>query len=68
MSGQAGCAFRKGLLLSRVSHPNPIYDLGATANGTSSPGLNKTKSRRMITGCGEEFRQNQKFCRKLLDL
>jgi hypothetical protein len=36
-----------------VSHPNPIYDLGAILNGASNTVLNKIKSRQMkIAGGG----------------
>ena len=43
----------KGVTPNRVSHPNPIYDLGAIQRRTSSPALNKIKSRRMkIAGGG----------------
>ena len=42
----------KGVTPNRVSHPNPIYDLGAIQNGTSNSVLNKIKSRRMIIAGG----------------
>jgi hypothetical protein len=35
-----------------VSHPNPIYDLGAILNGASNTVLNKIKSRQMKIAVG----------------
>ena len=42
----------EGVTPGRVSHPNPIYDLGAIQNGTSNSVLNKIKSRQMIIAGG----------------
>ena len=43
----------EGVTPGRVSHPNPIYGLGEALYGTSSPVLNKIKSRQMNDSCGE---------------
>jgi len=42
----------EGVLLSRVSHPNPIYDLGWPQR-TDNPVLSKNKSIQMKDSSGE---------------
>ena len=55
VSGQTGRHVQKGLLLSRVSHPNPIYDLGCSLKWNKQSWFEQNQIQTDDNSCGEEI-------------